>query len=298
MRATQGALRSRNYRHLRLRAIALVVLSVGVALAAWAFVVEPSSLRVHEYELTIPTWPRAHDKLRIAVLADLHTGSPFNGEGKLDRIVRRSNDARPDLILLAGDFVIQGVIGGSFVQPEQAAAKLSHLEAPLGVYAVLGNHDWWFDAPRVQTALEAVGIRTLEDEATRLSLADPPVWLVGISDYWEGKHDIEKAMAGVDPRGTILSFTHNPDVFPDIGSEIDLTIAGHTHGGQVYLPLLGRPIVPSKYGQRFAIGHVVEEERHLFVAPGLGTSILPVRFRVPPEISVLTIRSASPQERE
>jgi uncharacterized protein len=89
-----------------------------------------------------------------------------------------------------------------------------------------------------------------------------------------------------------VAFTHNPDIFPEIPSRVVLTVAGHTHGGQVYIPGIGRPITPSKYGQRYAIGHVVEGDRHLFVSSGLGTSILPVRFLVPPEVSVLTISSA------
>jgi predicted MPP superfamily phosphohydrolase len=90
----------------------------------------------------------------------------------------------------------------------------------------------------------------------------------------------------------VLAFTHNPDVFPQVPHRVALTIAGHTHGGQVALPFVGRPVVPSKYGQRYAIGHVVEDARHLFVSPGIGTSVVPVRFQVPPEISVLTLRSA------
>ncbi len=89
-------------------------------------------------------------------------------------------------------------------------------------------------------------------------------------------------------------FTHNPDVFPMISDRFSLLIAGHTHGGQVNLPLLGRPIVPSVYGQRFAYGHVVEGGHHLFVSPGLGTSILPVRFRVPPEVTLLVLNPVSP----
>jgi hypothetical protein len=88
----------------------------------------------------------------------------------------------------------------------------------------------------------------------------------------------------------VLAFTHNPDVFPHVPARVALTIAGHTHGGQVVLPLLGRPLVPSAYGQRYAIGHVEEDGRHLFVSSGLGTSIFPVRFGVPPEISIVVVR--------
>ena len=108
---------------------------------------------------------------------------------------------------------------------------------------------------------------------------------------------MRQALARVGDDAPVIALTHNPDVFPHVPDRVALTIAGHTHGGQVWLPIVGRPIVPSKYGERYAIGHVVEDGRHLFVSPGLGTSIIPVRFRVPPEISIVALRSASPGDR-
>jgi len=258
---------------------------------AWAFWLEPASLRNEDHQLELPSWPSACDGLRIAVLADLHVGSPFNGLDKLAEIVELTQAAEPDLVLLAGDYVIHGVVGGQFTAPEPAAAELARIAAPLGVYAVLGNHDWWFDAERVASALRNVGIALLEDESTRISRGDCEFWLAGVSDFWEGAHDIPRALQGVPPSAPTILFTHNPDLFPDVPPRVSLTIAGHTHGGQVYLPGIGRPIVPSKYGERFAIGQIVEEGRHLFVSSGLGTSILPVRFLVPPEVSVLELGS-------
>jgi predicted MPP superfamily phosphohydrolase len=264
----------------------------ALPLAVWAFWLEPASLVVRETRLDLPAWPVECGGLRVALLADLHVGSPFNGRGKLDEIVRRTQAARPDLILLGGDYVIQGVPGGRFVPPEETAAALGRLKAPLGVWAVLGNHDWWLDAPRVRTALETAGIPVLEDQSRELTRGACHFWLAGISDLWEGRHDVPGTLAGVPPGVPVLVLTHNPDIFVDIPPRVTLTLAGHTHGGQVWLPVLGRPIVPSRYKQRFAIGHIVEQGRHLFVSPGLGTSILPVRFLVPPEISVVRLRAS------
>jgi len=227
------------------------------------------------------------------VLADLHVGSPRNGLRKLERIVEMAKAARPDLVLLAGDYVIQGVAGGRAASPEEIAEGLRQLSAPLGVWAVLGNHDWWFDAHRVRAAFESVGIRFLENATARVSSETCAFWLVGVSDFWEGRYDVHSALGGITDSSPAVAFTHNPDVFPEVPERVGLTIAGHTHGGQVYVPFMGRPVVPSRYGERFAIGHIVEDGHHLFVSPGLGTSILPVRFLVPPEISVLTIRSPS-----
>jgi predicted MPP superfamily phosphohydrolase len=271
------------------RVIALSLSATVVGLTVWSFALEPASLSTREYRLSIPDWRADHAGLRIAVLADLHVGSPFNGITKLKRIVTTTNALKPDLILIPGDLVIHEVIGGRFVAPEDSAAVLATLTAPLGVWAVLGNHDWWLDAKRVRTALESHGIPVLEDEAVPIEYDASRIWLVGISDFWEGASDVRKAMSEVTDDSPVLLFTHNPDVFPNLTDRFSLMIAGHTHGGQVFLPLLGRPIVPSAYGERFAIGHVQENGRHLFVSSGLGTSILPVRFRVPPEVSVLEL---------
>jgi uncharacterized protein len=229
--------------------------------------------------------------LRVAVLTDLHVGSPFNGMAKLRSTVDRTNSAKPDLICILGDLVIQGVLGGRFVPPEEIAVELARLQAPAGVVAVLGNHDGWLDHNRIQRTLEAIGIRVVEDTAVRLDTSMGPLWVAGISDLWTGAHDLSAAMRAVaDDGAPVLLLTHSPDVFPDVPARVTLTLAGHTHGGQVRLPFVGAPIVPSKFGQRFAAGHVVEGGRHLFVATGVGTSILPVRFRVPPAITVLTLQ--------
>lgn len=264
---------------------------IVVALAGWGG--EPASLSTREYDLSLPGWPASTLELRIAVLADLHTGSPHNDLEKLQDVVQATNRAQPDLILLAGDFVTHGVVGGHEVEPEASAQVLRSLQAPLGVYAVLGNHDWWFDGARVQKAPENEDIAVLEDRAIPLVFNHMPMWLAGVSDFWEAAHDVRRALKGLDEASPVIVVTHNPDVFTEIPDRVALTIAGHTHGGQVAVPGLGRPVVPSQFGERYAIGHIVEGGRHLFVSSGIGTSILPVRFRVPPEISIITIHSVA-----
>jgi predicted MPP superfamily phosphohydrolase len=116
-----------------------------------------------------------------------------------------------------------------------------------------------------------------------------PLWLGGVSDLWEGVHDVARTLRAVPDTVPVLLLTHNPDIFPTVPARVNLTLAGHTHGGQVRIPLYGPPIVPSRYGRRYAAGHVSENGRHLFVTTGTGTSILPVRFLVPPEIVVLEL---------
>jgi predicted MPP superfamily phosphohydrolase len=275
----------------RVRRLALAAALIAGFLGAWAFWWEPRRLVVRDRSVSLPCW--RGDALRVAVVSDLHIGSPYVDVEKLERMVTEINAAQPHVVVLLGDFVIQDVAGGEFVSPEVIASRLRRLRAPLGVYAVLGNHDWWLDAPRVVKALRSAGIGVLEDAAVRLQAGSHAFWLVGISDFTEGPHDVTRALAAVTDDAPAIAITHNPDVFPAVPPRVCLTLAGHTHGGQVALPVIGRPIVPSLYGERYAIGHVHEHGRSLFVTAGVGTSIIPVRFRVPPEVVILRIQGAN-----
>jgi predicted MPP superfamily phosphohydrolase len=270
-----------------IRVMGVLVLS-AVLLAARAFWLEPSSLSIDSQQIALPEPGLA--TLRIAVLTDLHVGSPFNGIDKLRRVVDLTNAAQPDLVCILGDLVIQGVRGGTFVPPEQIAGELKRLQATSGVFGVLGNHDVWLDRDRVANALAGNGVRLVENRAERIETRAGPVWVTGVSDLWTTKPDLSAALAdlSVDSAPAIL-LTHNPDIFPDVPARVALTLAGHTHGGQVRFPFIGAPIIPSRFGQRFAAGHIVEGGRHLYVATGVGTSILPVRFRVAPAVALLTV---------
>lgn len=277
----------------------ITLLLVGVLLlvfVVWSCWLEPASITVHRVSLSVPKWHAEHKGLKIALLTDLHIGSPHWGIGKLRRLVEHTNDEKPDLILLLGDYVVGDgrdhahmVVGGTFVEPEPIAEELKRLRAPLGVFAVLGNHDWWFDGERVARALKDAGIVVLENQAVKVESGGRAFWLAGVADLWTRTPDIYGTLRQVEGDDPVILFTHNPDIFPGVPSRVSLTVAGHTHGGQVNLPLIGRPVVPSKFGQRYAFGHVVEDGRHLFVSGGVGTSIVPVRFRVPPEIVILTL---------
>lgn len=271
------------------RLVALLAASVvALGFGVYAFVIEPSSLVRRDVTLELPRWPAACADLRVAVLADLHAGAPYFGLEKVDTVVQAVLDAKPDLILLAGDYVIQGVLGGTPIEPETIAQHLEPLTKAALTFAVLGNHDHWLDPVRVTRALADRGIVVLADTRETFTKAACSLTIVGVADFLEGKPNVAQAFA--DAAEPILALTHNPDVFPQIPKHAALTIAGHTHGGQVALPLVGRPIIPSEFGERYALGAIVEDGKHLFVSSGLGTSIMPVRFRVVPEIVVLTLR--------
>lgn len=277
------------------RFVAIPILLL-VGLAVWAFWWEPAGLGLERRVLSLSDWPPACSGFKVALVADLHVGSPFNGTQNLERVVEMVRAAEPDLILLLGDYVIQGVLGGRFVSPEASAKVLGGLDAPAGVFAVLGNHDWWLDGPRVREALQGPGgIAVLEDSAAKLTGNPCGLWVAGVSDYWERDHDIARALARVPEHAPVIAFTHNPDIFPDVPTRVTLTVAGHTHGGQVRFPLIGAPVVPSDFGDRYASGYVSEGGRDLYVNTGIGTSILPVRFGVPPVVTLLTLQTNSAQ---
>jgi uncharacterized protein len=271
-----------------LRVIGALLLLV-VPLAAWGLWWEPNQLTIKNTTIAIPNWPAGFANIKVVALSDLHVGAPHITLDKMREVVRRANEQQPDLIVLLGDYVIQGVIGGAFVEPEVFVEILKELKAPLGVYAVLGNHDWMLGGDQVTRAFERVGIRMLTNEAVRIERNGSTLWLAGLGDYFSHKDDLEKTMRSVTSPDPIVALTHTPDIFLKLSPQFILTLAGHTHGGQVNLPMLGRRVVPSDFGEKYAIGFVEEGEKRLFVTSGIGTSILPVRFRVPPEISVLTI---------
>jgi len=271
------------------RSLLVVALIVVVALGVWGVAIEPDRLVVRETRLVLPRCPAKLDGLRIAALSDIHAGAPHIGVGKLRQIVATVEEARPDLVVLLGDYVTRGVLGGRAIDPEVTAAALGTIRAPLGVVAVLGNHDWWYGGRRVKRALEAVGITVLENAAMRVEYEGQPLWLAGLADLSTRNPDVTAALASVPAGDPVIVLTHNPDVFPDVPARALLTLAGHTHGGQVVLPLVGRLIVPSRFGQRYAIGHVEEDGRDLFVTPGIGTSMIPVLIGVPPEISIVIL---------
>jgi len=243
-------------------------------------------LVVRHARVELPGW---RSELRIAVLSDLHIGSPHVGLDKLRTIVERTNAENPEMVVLLGDFVIGGpnrrggVRGGGFVEPEETAAELKKLRAPLGVFAVLGNHDWWYDGEHVGKALTDAGIAVLENRAVHVG----HIWLGGIADYWTREPDVAGTLRQVTTDDPVVLITHNPDIFPEVPARVSLTLAAHTHGGQVKLPIVGTLVTTSKLG--YVAGEYVDQGRHLFVTTGIGTSILPVRFGVPPEIVILTV---------
>lgn len=261
----------------------------ALALLGWAVLIEPGQVRVRTLDLALPSWPQELDGLRVAVIGDIHAGAPHVSTDRLRALVADVNRSSPDVVVLLGDYVIHGVVGGRFVEPEVTAEILADLRAPGGLVAVLGNHDWWYDGPRVRRALQGRGVVVLENAALRVTHKGSDFWLAGLADLWTRQPDIPGTLAAAPLGEPVLLLTHSPDVFPEVPARVALTLAAHTHGGQVRVPPFPAPVVPSRFGSRYAAGHVIEGGRHLFITTGVGTSIVPVRFAVPPEVVVLVL---------
>lgn len=272
----------------------LLVLLAGFV-SVHAFWLGPDSLVVVGYGVSPSAWPPALDGFRIVAVGDIHGGAPFIDASKLREMVRLISAQKPDLIVWLGDYVIHGVVGGTFMEPEKVASILAGAEARHGQFAVIGNHDRQLGLERMERAFERAGIPILRSSRKTVVVGETKLHLFGMDDfelspdYWPTFRRSEEEWRRIPPTEPLLVLSHSPDLFPWIPARVTLTIASHTHGGQVRLPGLGSPVVPSSFGQRFARGHIVEEGRHLFVNTGIGTSIIPVRLGVPPEISVLTL---------
>jgi len=265
-----------------LRNISRALSAALFAAALWATLIEPGRLVVVEQTLDLPQWTKA--PLRVALWGDLHAGAPHVSLERVAELVDITNAERPDMVLLLGDFAAT-VLGARDVDPEALAAVLAGFSTPLGTYAVLGNHDWWHDGQAIWDALDAQGILVLDNRAHPVR----DFWIAGVEDPMTRTPNLRQALMMAPPTAPLLLLCHSPDVFPQVPPRVTLTLAGHTHGGQVRLPLIGAPMVPSKYGQRYVRGHIQEGSKDLFVTSGIGTSIAPVRLGVPPEIVILTI---------
>jgi len=265
-------------------------------LCVWTFLIEPRTLRVHEVEIASAAW--SGPPLRIGVISDTHVGAPHVSAERVRRTLRRLNRERPDLIVFLGDYAGGHEPASTRAAPERSVilggiAALAEARAPLGEIAVLGNHDWWYDGPAVRDQLRRHGLVVLENSAVRVPRSTGAFWVAGLADMEskEQEPSPDDALASVPPGEPVLMLTHFPDPFRDVPERVALTLAGHTHCGQVVIPLIGRIVHASRGAVRWPCGLYDEGGRKLFVTSGLGVSILPVRFRAPPEVAVVMLRA-------
>jgi predicted MPP superfamily phosphohydrolase len=270
----------------RLSALSLVLLLVLAAFVAWTLI-EPRTLRVSEVTVTSPDLPAEFSGTRAAFFADVHAG-PYYSRRRVAKLVDRVNALHPDIILIGGDNVGGRSNGASSFYPEAA-----RLRAPLGVYGVLGNHDYWEGEAVAKRLSARAGIRLLDNTNVPVRKGAAAIRLGGVEDLWAGHPDFAKAARGISPNDFALLLCHNPDALanglPDSPDVWDVALTGHMHAGQITFFGLWAPIVPSAYGQRYRVGWVEENGCLILITTGVGEVTLPVRFFAPPEINLITL---------
>lgn len=280
---------------------------LGAILLGYAYFIEPRRLVVNQYELNVKGWDRAFDGFRVALISDIHAGSNGIDEAKLREIVEKTNEQGVDAVFMLGDYVSRRPDDHSRLrmEPDVIVQNLSGINARYGVFVVLGNHDEAYAADALIAAFERSSYNILNGKLAQINIAEGKrIRILGLKDHtnigvWKDFSDDAKKLTGpTEGTGDLIVLEHGPDTLPSITGDLlisrDLKVIffGHTHGGQIWLPIIGAPVVPSFFGQKYARGLVEDGGIDIFTTSGIGTSILPFRFMVTPEIAIVTIRSS------
>ena len=277
-----------------------VVAGGAVVALGYPIAWEPRHFRITRRTFALPGLPPGLAGLRIVQLTDIHLG-PWSSEAYVRKVVAAANALDADLLALTGDYVLHSP---AYITP--AARILAGLKARIGAVGVLGNHDWREGGPAMRNGLTAAGVRMIDNGRLFLTpdrqlRADTGggdgLCVAGVGDLWLDQQFYDRALGGVPQAMPRILLSHNPDVaeeraFVTSGHRVDLMLSGHTHGGQVYIPGVGTPVLPSRYGQKYASGLVQGPACPVFISCGLGTALLPVRIGVPPEIAVIELARA------
>jgi predicted MPP superfamily phosphohydrolase len=244
---------------------------------------EPANPTLERVTIALPTLPAGLDGLRIGQITDTHIGLPQATEN-LEWAIGEMRRERPDLLVLTGDLV--GLKPGISELPR----LLTQLRAPLGVYAVPGNHDYWEGLADVAAALALADIPLLMNQSRRLGWNGADFWLVGVDEIWDGRPDFAAALRGIPQGAFTLLLAHSPDIADSaVEHHFALQLSGHTHGGHLRLPFLG-PFARPRYGVRYVMGQYQVGPMKLYVSRGLGG--VPLRLLCRPEITIFTLRRA------
>ena len=264
-----------------------VLLLIAIALLAKGYWNATRDPIIRTASLTVDDWAPDQASIKILLLSDIHVAGPDMPPERLARLVRRFNALKPDLVLIAGDLVSEKRFATHIYTAREIVAPLGKLKAPFGIIVAPGNHDHWFDPKALRAELEAVGLTVLQNSA----VVRGPIVIGGIDDDFTGHDDIPEtyaAMASLPDAPRIL-LSHSPDIVPDLPTPVAAVFAGHTHCGQIVLPLVGAISYVSRYGDRFACGAINDNGQHVFVGAGLGTSILPLRYGAMPDAWLVTL---------
>lgn len=270
------------------RRLLLLALASPLLLAAWCYANILADPVVRRATLPVAGWPAGTPPIRVALISDIHVQGPDMPPERVARLVAQVNAQKPDLILLAGDFIGDRRLATRDYSAEETVAPLAGLRARLGVWAVLGNHDYWGDVDGIYRGLRRRGIGVLVNQAVRVG----PLTLAGANDDHTHQADIPATARAVQALpGPVVLLTHSPDLVPRLPERFGLVLAGHTHCGQVMLPIWGTLASSSRYGDRYRCDVIRENGRTIVVAGGWGASVVPFRLNAPPDWWLLTLGS-------
>lgn len=262
---------------------------LSLALAAFGYWTATRDPVVRQARVEVAGWPTGQRPVRVLLASDIHVAGPDMPPERLARIVDQINALRPDIVLLAGDFISDKMLSTRIYPFDEIMAPLRALRAPLGAFAVLGNHDHWVDAAAAREALIRAGVRPLNNEAVRAG----PLAIGGLDDDYTGHADLPRTLAALRALGGVpILLSHSPDPFPDVPGWLPLMVAGHTHCGQISLPLIGPLATASRHGRRYVCGRIDENGRTLIVGAGLGTSVVPLRIGAVPDMWMVEVGPA------
>jgi uncharacterized protein len=267
-------------------AIALTLLAIAVlAKGYWNATRDPV---IRTADVSVADWPKASPPIKVLLISDIHVAGPDMPPERVERLVRQLNALKPDLILIAGDLVSEKGVATHIYSAAEATAPLAGLRAPLGVIAVLGNHDHWFRSAPLEAGLMRGGITVLKNEAIERG----PLVIGGVSDAFLGFDDVPATFGEMDKLGgkPRILLSHGPDIVPDMPSPVAAVFTGHTHCGQIAFPYFGALTYVSRYGDRFACGDITDRGQRIFVTAGLGTSVLPLRYGAMPDAWLVTLK--------
>jgi len=263
----------------------LVLAMIGFVLVVW-MVGQASSPPVFRFaRISLPGWPSKARPMRLILMSDLHVSRPGDTPDRLRDTIARVNTLHPDIVLIAGDFRATGIEGAKSFSIAKTVAPLGDLKPRFGTFAILGNHDY-DDPAQMRQRLADQDVRLLDNEAVRVG----PLGIVAVSDIFSHHANVAAAMQSWRKSGGIpVVMTHSPDVIPQLPPAVTLALAGHTHCGQVSLPVFGPPTTQSRFGRRYMCGLVREGPRTSIISAGLGVSGWPIRWNAPPDLWVIDV---------
>jgi predicted MPP superfamily phosphohydrolase len=269
-----------------IRKTMVLLIVTGLTLLGYMCSIAKQDPVIREAEVMMTDWPANQPSLKMMLVSDIHVAGPDMSPERLQRIVNQINGANPDIVAFAGDFVSDKRTATTLYTVDQALAPLGNLAPGMGSFAVLGNHDHWRNVKAVTDGLADVGITLLSNRATEIG----PIALGGIDDDFTNHSNVPVVLAQMSTlQGVPIYLSHSPDITPDIPNKESIILAGHTHCGQIVIPLIGALAYMSKYGDRYACGQIEEDGKTIFVSAGLGTSLLPLRLGAVPDMWMITV---------